>query len=242
MKLVFPSRVSGKNHTIHRLIIYNLLIPYDTNKHSFVSTRFLSLHKNRLTRITVEELRAMPQLSGLDISRNPLRCDEDLSAAIQWLTDKSVTPTESVRGSNGGASKRSDYDYEGYATGESDAVSQWTDLGKKLCDSWEGGPPPRPAPKKPAKKVQSAGAQAAAAAQASAEDGGLPTLPGPFIKFDFSDDVVFSGNKVSFRYLKYELSVENNWASGGFPSGFLVQTQFGLCLLLFVERNFLINE
>lgn len=139
----------------------------------------------------------MPQLSVLDISRNPLRCDEDLSAAVQWLTDNNVTPTESTRSSNGGSSKRGDYDYEGYATGDTDTVSQWTDLAKKLCDSWEGGPPPRPAPKKPAKKVQSAGAQASAAAQDSAEEGGLPSLPGPFIKFDFSDDVVFSGKQVS---------------------------------------------
>ncbi|XP_016838257.1 insulin-like growth factor-binding protein complex acid labile subunit isoform X2 [Nasonia vitripennis] len=185
----------------------------------FKSLRFLSLHKNRLTRITVEELRAMPQLSVLDISRNPLRCDEDLSAAVQWLTDNNVTPTESTRSSNGEGFKRGDYDYEGYATGDTDAVSQWTDLAKKLCDSWEGGPPPRPAPKKPVKKVQSAGAQASsAAAQDSAEEGGLPSLSGPFIKFDFSDDVVFSGKQGEYGQghsssASKDEEIENAWNS-----------------------------
>ncbi|XP_011500414.1 PREDICTED: chaoptin [Ceratosolen solmsi marchali] len=174
----------------------------------FKSLRFLSLHKNRLTRVTVEELRAMPNLSGLDLSRNPLRCDEDLSAAIQWLTDNNVTPKESVHVT--GSVTKHDYDYEGY--GESEPVTQWSDLAKRLCDSWEGGPPPRPAPRKPAKKSQSAGAQATAAVQESAETG-LPSLPGPFIKFDFSDD--FShvpNNKLGYGHSTNE-EIELAWSS-----------------------------
>ena len=142
----------------------------------------------------------MPNLQGLDLSRNALRCDEDLSAAVQWLTDNNVTPSESMRAMG---SIRRDLDYDGASPSEANAndggasVSQWTDLAKKLCDSWEGGPPTRPAPKKPTKKPgQSAGAQATDAAQESAE-AALPSLPGPFIKFDFSDDSSYNGNKVS---------------------------------------------
>jgi hypothetical protein len=139
----------------------------------------------------------MPNLSGLDLSRNPLRCDEDLSAAIQWLTDNNVTPKETTR-ATASPGKR-DYDYEGY--GESEAVSQWSDLAKRLCDSWEGGPPARPAPRKPAKKVQSADAQATTAGQESAETG-LPLLPIPFYfshsLLNFSEGFDVPNNKVSY--------------------------------------------
>lgn len=144
----------------------------------------MSLHKNRLTRVTVEELRAMPHLSGLDLSRNPLRCDEDLSVAIQWLNDNNVTPMRSANRE----------DFELPLDGE--PVSQWSDLGKKLCDSWEGGPPPRPAPKKPGKKKPIGGPLLAGVAGKDSNEGGLTGIPGPFIKFDFSDDVSVNEQKV----------------------------------------------
>lgn len=59
--------------------------------------RYLSVRGNLLRRITVEELRAMPKLSGLDLSHNPLDCDEDFNEALQWLTDRGVAPTEILK-------------------------------------------------------------------------------------------------------------------------------------------------
>lgn len=109
------------------------------------------LHKNRINRLTIEELRVVPNLSGLDVSRNPLKCDEDLSAAVQWLADHNVLPTESIRDS----SSNIEYglqDNHQELTRDVDSDKGWTDLAKRLCDSWEGGPPARPAPKKPSKK------------------------------------------------------------------------------------------
>lgn len=58
--------------------------------------RFLSVRGNLLRRITVEELKATPKLSGLDLSHNPLDCDEEFNQALQWLTDRGVTPTETL--------------------------------------------------------------------------------------------------------------------------------------------------
>lgn len=58
------------------------------------SVRFLSVRGNLLRRITLEELKAMPKLSALDLSHNPLDCDEDFNMAVQWLTDHGITPTE----------------------------------------------------------------------------------------------------------------------------------------------------
>ena len=105
----------------------------------------------------------MPRLSGLDISRNPLRCDEDLSAAIEYLTDSNVTPTESFH--SAGTPKINE-PYEGY----SEVLSQWTDLAKRLCNKWDGGPPPRPAPRRVNKKP------------ITKEQDPLISLPGPFFK------------------------------------------------------------
>lgn len=56
--------------------------------------RFLSVRDNFLRRITVEELRATPHLTGLDLSHNPLDCDTEFTEAVQWLTDHGVAPTE----------------------------------------------------------------------------------------------------------------------------------------------------
>lgn len=59
--------------------------------------RFLSVRENLLRRITVEELKATPKLSGLDLSRNPLTCDNEFTEAVQYLTDNGVVPTETFR-------------------------------------------------------------------------------------------------------------------------------------------------
>lgn len=59
--------------------------------------RFLSVRDNLLRRITVEELKAMPKLTGLDLSRNPMDCDNEFNEAVQWLTDHGVSPTETIK-------------------------------------------------------------------------------------------------------------------------------------------------
>ncbi|XP_015609163.1 insulin-like growth factor-binding protein complex acid labile subunit [Cephus cinctus] len=105
------------------------------------SLRFLSVRENHLQRITIEELRAMPKLSGLDISHNPLVCDEEFNQAMQWLLDHGVTPTETLR------YIRNRVNIEDYA--EAQAVGQWSDLAKLICDSLDEGPPPRPVPHRP---------------------------------------------------------------------------------------------
>jgi len=56
--------------------------------------RFLSVRDNLLRRITIEELRATPSITGLDLSHNPLDCDAEFTEAVQWLTDRGVAPTE----------------------------------------------------------------------------------------------------------------------------------------------------
>lgn len=56
--------------------------------------RSLSVRQNLLRRITVEELRAMPNIVSLDLSYNPLDCDVEFKDAVQWLTDHGVTPLE----------------------------------------------------------------------------------------------------------------------------------------------------
>lgn len=104
------------------------------------SLRFLSVRGNLLQRITVEELRATPKLSGLDLSHNPLNCDEEFNQALQWLTDRGVTPTETLGYVNDFADVDDDADSKG--------ISQWTDLAKIACDGIEDGPPPRQAPGK----------------------------------------------------------------------------------------------
>ncbi|KAJ8669910.1 hypothetical protein QAD02_001169 [Eretmocerus hayati] len=184
------------------------------------SLRFLSLHKNRLTRVTVEELRAMPNLSALDLTGNPLRCDEDLSKAVQWLTDNNVTPSESTRAMG---SMRHDYDDEVSAneslgasssssssssalssssssssSSVSDTLNQWTNLAKKLCDSWEGGLmlQPRPVPKKTAKKPVSP--VASLPRESTDEETQFEGLPGPYIKFDFGDEDSLNSAKLDF--------------------------------------------
>lgn len=54
--------------------------------------RFLSVRENLLRRFTVEELRATPKLTALDLSHNPMDCDDEFNEAIQWLTDHGVSP------------------------------------------------------------------------------------------------------------------------------------------------------
>lgn len=110
------------------------------------SLRYLSVRGNLLRRITVEELKATPKISGLDLSRNPLDCDPEFNEAIQWLTDHGVTPKETLKYSS----------YDNDDDSESDGISQWTDLAKAVCDGVDDGPPPRtmvPKDKKPKEKA-----------------------------------------------------------------------------------------
>ncbi|KAI4493750.1 hypothetical protein M0804_001926 [Polistes exclamans] len=101
------------------------------------SLRFLSVRANLLRRITLEELNAMPKLSALDWSHNPLDCDKDFNTAIQWLTNHGITPmetrTHSIYGDN--------MDYS-----DVDGITQWKDLAKSVCDGVEDGPPSRKIP------------------------------------------------------------------------------------------------
>ncbi|XP_076178791.1 leucine-rich repeat domain-containing glycoprotein 150 isoform X1 [Ptiloglossa arizonensis] len=99
------------------------------------SLRFLSVRENYLQRITTEELRATPKIFGLDLSHNPLNCDDEFNEAIQWLTDQGVTPMESLKNGNNYGNA------EHYL--DSDGISQWTDLAKKVCDGINDGPPDR---------------------------------------------------------------------------------------------------
>ncbi|XP_066600925.1 leucine-rich repeat-containing protein 15 isoform X2 [Prorops nasuta] len=99
------------------------------------SLRFLSVRANLLKRITIEELKATPKLSGLDISQNPLDCDSDFNSAIQWLTDHNVEPKETFRYISN-YEKADDYI-------EAKGISQWVDLAKIVCAGIPDGPPPR---------------------------------------------------------------------------------------------------
>lgn len=100
----------------------------------------MSVRGNELERITVEELKAMPRLAGLDARGNPMSCDTDLSGAIQWLSSHGVMPTEIVRSLN-----YQDVEYNvKYET-----ISQWSDLEKLICENDYDGPPARPLPRKP---------------------------------------------------------------------------------------------
>ncbi|KAL6263720.1 hypothetical protein P5V15_003806 [Pogonomyrmex californicus] len=103
------------------------------------SLRFLSIRENLLRRITIEELRATPRLTGLDLSHNPLDCDAEFTEAIQWLTDHGVAPTEILKYNN---------DFENIDDVDSTGLSQWTDLAKIVCDGIDDGPPPRSPPGK----------------------------------------------------------------------------------------------
>lgn len=55
------------------------------------------MRQNLLRRITVEELKAMPKIVSLDLTNNPLNCDVEFNDAVQWLTDRGVTPVETAR-------------------------------------------------------------------------------------------------------------------------------------------------
>ncbi|XP_060819755.1 extracellular matrix protein 2 isoform X1 [Bombus pascuorum] len=107
------------------------------------SLRSLSVRQNLLRRITVEELRAMPNIVGLDLSYNPLYCDVEFKDAVQWLTDHGVTPLVL-------SSYISNYgDSDNYQ--DSEGISQWTDLAKIVCKDISSGPRPRPVPHKETK-------------------------------------------------------------------------------------------
>lgn len=101
----------------------------------------MSIRGNRIERINVEDLDATPKLSGFDISHNPIACDQEFNAVVQWLVDHGVSPTETLR-------YMSNYgDADDYS--EPEGFGQWTDLAKVICDSVEAGPPPRNPPRRP---------------------------------------------------------------------------------------------
>ncbi|EZA61307.1 Insulin-like growth factor-binding protein complex acid labile subunit [Ooceraea biroi] len=104
------------------------------------SVRFMSVRGNLLRRITTEELKATPKLTGLDLSHNPLDCDTEFNDAVQWLTDHGVAPTETHKY----ATDFSNIDDDADSTG----ISQWTDLAKIVCSGMDAGPPPRSFPGK----------------------------------------------------------------------------------------------
>lgn len=110
-------------------LINNLLLIYS----------FMTLHENKLERITVEELKATPKLSGLDISQNPLVCDGDFKSAMQWLTRRGVMQTEVLEMMN---LQSTSYIEEKHTAG------QWSDLAKVVCASVDE-PPPRRMPVPP---------------------------------------------------------------------------------------------
>ncbi|XP_011882249.1 PREDICTED: toll-like receptor 3 [Vollenhovia emeryi] len=103
------------------------------------SLRFLSVRGNLLRRITVEELKAMPHLTSLDLTHNPLDCDSDFSEALQWLNDHGVAPTEVLE------LVSDKFDIE---DNDKMDISQWTDLARIVCDGIEDGPPGRSLPGK----------------------------------------------------------------------------------------------
>lgn len=100
--------------------------------------KFLSVRENLLRRITIEELKATPQILGLNLAHNPLDCDDEFSAAVQWLTNRGISPMEPVRYLNDYANDDNYQDNEG--------ISQWTDLAKVVCDDVDDGPPNRDFP------------------------------------------------------------------------------------------------
>ncbi|XP_011052746.1 PREDICTED: leucine-rich repeat-containing protein 15 isoform X2 [Acromyrmex echinatior] len=107
--------------------------------------RFLSVRGNLLRRITVEELRATPHLTGLDLLHNPLDCDAEFTESVQWLTDRGVAPTEVLELIN---DKYDDIeDIDNFMD-----VNQWTDLARIICDGIDDGPPARSPPGKGTQK------------------------------------------------------------------------------------------
>ncbi|XP_072742536.1 uncharacterized protein Gp150 [Anoplolepis gracilipes] len=114
------------------------------------SLRFLSVRSNLLRRITIEELKATPRLSGLDLSHNPLDCDEEFNQAVQWLTDHGVSPRENLEPIT------HFNDFENVDDdADSNGISQWVDLAKIVCDGLDAGPPPRGFSSKPHPKDDS---------------------------------------------------------------------------------------
>ncbi|KYQ55613.1 Insulin-like growth factor-binding protein complex acid labile subunit [Trachymyrmex zeteki] len=123
------------------------------------SLRFLSVRDNFLRRITVEELRATPHLTGLDLSHNPLDCDTEFTEAVQWLTDHGVAPTEVLETSLNLSFSLSCF-YRLISDKYDDIedidnfmdINQWTDLAKIICDGIDDGPPARSPPGKSTQK------------------------------------------------------------------------------------------
>lgn len=99
------------------------------------SLQSLSVRQNLLRQITIEELKATPKILGLNLARNPLECDDEFSEAIQWLTDRRISPMEPFRYFSDYVNDDNYQDNEG--------ISQWTDLARVVCDGLNDGPPSR---------------------------------------------------------------------------------------------------
>lgn len=100
--------------------------------------KYLSVRENLLGRITIEELRATPKIVGLNLAHNPLDCDDEFREAVQWLTDRGISPMEPFRYLNDFVNDDNNQDNEG--------ISQWTDLAAVVCDDVNDGPPNREFP------------------------------------------------------------------------------------------------
>ncbi|XP_017789830.1 PREDICTED: uncharacterized protein LOC108572146 [Habropoda laboriosa] len=99
------------------------------------SLKTLSVRDNNLRQITVEELRATPNLASLDLTHNPLDCNAEFNEAIQWLTEYGVKPFETSRYISNYAK---DDNYQ-----DSEGISQWIDFANAVCDDINDGPPDR---------------------------------------------------------------------------------------------------
>lgn len=102
------------------------------------SLKFLSVRENLLRRITIEELKATPKIVGLNLAHNPLDCDDEFREAVQWLTDRGISPMEPFRYLNDYVNEDNYQDNQG--------ISQWTDLAAVVCDNMNDGPPSREIP------------------------------------------------------------------------------------------------
>ncbi|XP_076639572.1 leucine-rich repeat domain-containing glycoprotein 150 [Colletes latitarsis] len=99
------------------------------------SLRFLSVRDNHLRQITLEELKAMPNIDSLDMTHNPFDCNDEFNEAVQWLTSHGVSPMEKMRFINNYSSGDKYHDSKG--------ISEWTDLAKIVCQGINDGPPDR---------------------------------------------------------------------------------------------------
>lgn len=111
-------------------ILLTKLVCILCNKKFVISFRSLSVRGNQLKRYTVEELKATPKLSGLNMNENPFLCDKDFRDTIEYLTKYGIIPKQPLFSSD-------DFSF----THES--ISQWSELAKNVCQFMSEGPPSR---------------------------------------------------------------------------------------------------